>query len=194
LIWRADISGTKRIFESKIDELESTSKIKNITDLYRGINDFQKGYQPRTNIVKDEKGDLVTDCHSILARWRNHFSQLLNVHGVNDVRQTELHTAEPLMPKLSAFELAIEKPKSHKSPGIDQIPAELIKAGGRIIWYEIHKLINPIRNKKKLPKEWKESIILPIYKKGDTADCSNYRGLSLLPTTYKTLSNILLSR
>jgi len=53
-----------------------------------GINDFKKGYQPRTNTVKDEKGDFVADSHSILARWRNHFSQLLNVHGVNDVRQT----------------------------------------------------------------------------------------------------------
>jgi hypothetical protein len=47
--------------------------------LYRGRNDFKKGYQPRTNIVKDEKGDLVADSQSILARWRNHFSQLLNV-------------------------------------------------------------------------------------------------------------------
>jgi hypothetical protein len=46
-----------------------------------GISDFKKGFVPRTNVVNDEKGDLVTDCHSILARWRNHFSQLLNVHG-----------------------------------------------------------------------------------------------------------------
>jgi hypothetical protein len=45
-------------------------------DLYRGINDFNKGYQPTTNIVKNEKGDLVADSHSILARWRNYFSQL----------------------------------------------------------------------------------------------------------------------
>jgi len=48
----------------KIDELETYSMIKNIRDLYRGINDFKKGYQLRTNIVKDEKGDLVKDCHS----------------------------------------------------------------------------------------------------------------------------------
>jgi len=55
----------------------------------------------------------------------------LNVHGVNDVRQTEVHTAEPLVPEPSASEvqLAIENIKSHKSPGIDQIPAELIKEG-----------------------------------------------------------------
>jgi len=64
--------------------------------LNRGIDDFKKTYQPRTNIVKDEKGDLVGDSHSILANWRNHFSQLLNVHGANDVRQTEIHTPEPL--------------------------------------------------------------------------------------------------
>ena len=61
------------------------SKIKNIRDLYRGINDFNKGYQPRCNIVKDEKGDLVADSQSIVVRWRNHFSQLFNVHGVKDV-------------------------------------------------------------------------------------------------------------
>jgi hypothetical protein len=60
-----------------------------------GINDFKKGYQPRTNVVKDEKGDLVTDFHSILAGWRNHFLQLFNVHGVSDVNQAEIHTAEP---------------------------------------------------------------------------------------------------
>jgi len=58
--------------------------------LYRGNNDFKKGYRSRTNIVKDEKGDLFADCHRILARWRIHFSQLFNVHGVNDVRQIEI--------------------------------------------------------------------------------------------------------
>jgi hypothetical protein len=40
----------------------------NIRDLYRGINDVKKWYQPRTRIVKDEKGDLVADSHSIMAR------------------------------------------------------------------------------------------------------------------------------
>jgi len=52
--------------------------------------------------VKDEKGDLVTDSHSIVARWRNYFTQLFNVHGVKDVRQAEIHTAEPLVPEPSA--------------------------------------------------------------------------------------------
>jgi hypothetical protein len=164
--------------------------------LYRGINEFKRGYQPRSNVEKDEKGDLVADSHSILARWKNHFSQLLKIHGVNDVRQIEVHTAEPLVPEPSAFEveMAIEKLKRHKSPGIDQIPAELIKARSSILRSEIHKLIISIWNKEELPEECKESVIVPIYKKGDKTDCSNYRGISLLSTTYKILSNILLSR
>ena len=59
---------------------------------------------------------------------------------------------------------------------------------------EIYKLITSIWKKEKLPEEWKESIIVPIQKKGDKTDCSNYRGISLLLTTYKIVSNILLSR
>jgi len=161
--------------------------------LCRGICDFKKGYQPRTKIVKNENSDLVADSHSILAWWRNHFSQLLSIHKVNDVRQTEVHTAEPLVPEPRAFEveLAIEKPNSNKSPGTDQIPANLIKAEGRTVHYEIHKLIS-IWNKEELPEEWKELIIVPICKKDNTTDGSNYRGISLLPTTYKILTNILL--
>ena len=117
--------------------------------MYRGINDSKNGHQPRTNIAKDEKSDLVVVSHSILSRWRNYFSQLLNIHGFNDVRETEIHTTEPLVRELSALEveLATEMLQSHKSPGIDQIPAELIKAGGRTIHYEIHKLIISIWNK-----------------------------------------------
>jgi len=107
--------------------------------------------------VKDEKGDLVADTHSILAKWRNYFSQMLNVHGVNDVRQTEIHTEEPLVPEPNAFEfkLAIEL-RSRKLLGTDQIPTELIKAGGGTILYENHKLIISIWNKEELPEEWKE--------------------------------------
>ena len=77
---------------------------------------------------------MVTDFHSVLASWRNHSSQLFNVHEASDVRQRN-NTAEPLVPEpsVSDIQMAIENLKRHKSPGTDQIPAELIKAGGRTI-------------------------------------------------------------
>jgi hypothetical protein len=49
-------------------------------------------------------------------------------------------------------------------------------------------------NKEELPEQWKESIVVPVYKKGDKTEFSNYRGISLLSVTYKILSSNLLSR
>jgi hypothetical protein len=104
--------------------------------------------------------------------------------------------AEPLVPGIGRLEVenAIEKLKKYKSPGTGLIPAELIQAGGKILLSAIHKQINSVWNKEELPDQWKESIIVPIVKKGDKTDCNNYRGMSLLLTSYKILSNILLSR
>ena len=98
---------------AEIDENETKNKIKNIRDLYRSSSEFKRRYQSRTNVAKDEKGDLVAYFHSTLNRWRNNFPQLLKIHGVDGVRQAEIHTAEPLMPQPSAFdfEMTIEKKK-----------------------------------------------------------------------------------
>jgi hypothetical protein len=87
----------------------------------------------------------------------------LYVPGVNDVWQTEIHTAKPSVPKPSAYEfdMATEKLKRHKSPGTDQIPAEIIISRSRTIHSEIHKFINSIWKKRELPVEWKESITVP---------------------------------
>ena len=96
-------SRTYRI--QNISSWKNNSKIKNIRHFYRVFSDFSKGYPPRTNIVKDKKSDLLGDSSSIVTRWRNYFSQLLNVHAVNDVKHTDIHTAEPLMPEPTAFEV-----------------------------------------------------------------------------------------
>jgi hypothetical protein len=66
-------------------------------------------------------------------------------------------------PSAIEVEIAIEKLKRYKSPGTDQIPAEMIKAGGSKICSEIHKLINSIWNKEELPEQWEESITVHIY-------------------------------
>jgi hypothetical protein len=91
---------------------------------------------------------------------------------VSDVRQIEIHTAEPLVPVSSLFkvEIAIAKLKRYKSPGGYQIPAALMQAGGETLQPEIYKLINSIWNKEELPDQWTESFIIPVHKKGDKTD------------------------
>jgi hypothetical protein len=97
---------------------------------------------------------------------------VVDVHNVSDFKQIEVHTAELLVPGPSCLEveIAIAKLKKYKLSGSDQIVEELIQAGGKILLSAIHKLINSVYNKEKLPDQWKESIIVPAHKKGDKTD------------------------
>jgi len=92
----------------------------------------------RTNIVKDKKGDWVIVCDNILGRWRKLSATDCSVHGASDVRQTAVRTALVPEPSAFEFEMDVEKLNRNKSPGTDQIPAELITAGGRTVRSEIH--------------------------------------------------------
>jgi len=185
----------KAYLKAKIEELETNSKVNHVRDLYRGINDFKKGYQPRSIKVNDEKGELVADTPHYYGDVEELFLPAIECYEDNDAWQAEIHILDPLVPKPSAFEfeLAIGKLRNHKPPGIYQTPVEFMKADGRTFCCAIHKHFISIGNKEDLPEEWKESIVVTIYKNGDKTDCNNYRCISLLPTTYKILSNILLS-
>jgi hypothetical protein len=81
-----DISGInkRQYMKKRINEL-ATNSTKNIGDLYTGINEFKRAYLPRNNLVRDENSGLLADSHNILNRWKNYFSQLLNVNNVSDV-------------------------------------------------------------------------------------------------------------
>jgi len=124
-----------------------------VRDLYRHKNEFKRGYQPRSNLAKDESGDMLVESHKIKNRQKN-YCQLLNVHYVNDVRQTEMHTAKLLVPEPSSFkvQIAIEKDEIYKSPDTHEILAELIQAGGNthILHCDVHKHINSIYNKEEV--------------------------------------------
>jgi hypothetical protein len=117
--------------------------------------------------VKDKNGDLLADSHNILNRWKNCFSQLVNVHNVSDVRRIKVHKVETLVPGPSHLEveIATAKLKKYKSPGSHQILPKLVQAGGKILLSAIHKLINSVWNKKELPDQWEESIIVLVRKK-----------------------------
>ena len=75
-----------------------------------------------------------------------------------------------------------------KTPGTDNIKAELLQAAGPHMTQKIQELILDIWISEKMPNEWNKSIICPIYKNGEKSECSNYRGISLLNTVYKILA------
>jgi hypothetical protein len=91
--------------KENVNGLEPISKNKNSRVLHRGINEFNKGYQRRSKIVKDEKNDLLADFYSIVNRSKNYFSQLSNIHDVNEVRGTEIYSADPRVREPILFEV-----------------------------------------------------------------------------------------
>lgn len=151
--------------------------------------------------VRSGEGELLKDNDAIAERWRQYFNTLLNQR--NPVEPNILDNIpnapqavdldEP--PRFDETVQAIKSLKNNKCPGPDGIPSELLKEGGQPLYQHFHNLIKSIWNQEQIPAEWRTSDIVTIYKKkGDRSDCSNSRGISLLPTASKVLAKILLTR
>lgn len=93
----------RECLKGKINECETNSKNRNIRHSNRGRNEFKTGYQPKAKWAKDDKCFLPADSHSILNTRKYNVCQFLNIHVPNDIRYTEIHTAEPLAPGPSAL-------------------------------------------------------------------------------------------
>lgn len=97
-------------------------------------------------------------------------------------------------PSLEEVHDAIRKMKNNKATGPDGIPGEVLKEGGPYLLNHIHALLLKIWEEEKIPAQLRDALIVSIFKKGDKADCRNYRGISLLSTTGKILARVLTNR
>lgn len=193
-------SEKRKFINDKLTKAEQDSVANNSKDFHNAVRFFQKGFCPKVLGVKDKEGKIVGDAKTILKTWKDYFRELLNSENVsyeNDQEDPESRndqeTVEPT-PTLEEIENVVKKLKNGKAAGEDGIPVELIKYGGRPMIKLLHNIIVKVWDLEIMPKEWKEAVIIPIYKKGDKLECSNYRGISLLNCTYKILSTVILNR
>jgi hypothetical protein len=101
--------------------------------------------------------------------------------------QGNFEMEEPV-PTINEIEQTIKRLRNNKAPGIDLIPAELVKYVGPEYIKHLHQLTVKIWITKTIPEEWYLSIVCPIHKKDNVMTCSNYRGISLLCIAYKIFS------
>ena len=94
----------------------------------------------------------------------------------------------------SELHAAVFRQKNNKSPGIDNIPCEIIKAAYGVISPFLLNLYNRIYNTGEYPRSWGDGIITPIFKKGDKNEAQNYRGITLINIVAKIYSQLLLNR
>ena len=118
-----------------------------------------------------------------------------NTYNTNE-RMTENHVEGELNAEFTESELrkAVFKQKDNKSPGIDSISSEILKASYDTISPFLLSLYNRMFMTAEYPRSWGEGIIAPIFKKGDVNDAGNYRGITLINIMAKIYSQLLLNR
>jgi len=186
----------KRI--AKKERLEEIENLKhNPREFFKRCKTFKNGFVRVIRMIEDNNDILITKPENIAEKFRSYFEKILNedsTTGIGEQDDIIYYTAEPEVPNPSLEEIhyAIQTLKNNKSPGDDKIAAKLLKLRGQSLTKNLHNLIQQIWIKKKAPKDWNESLICPIFKKGNRNKVENYRGIILLNSGYKILSLIIL--
>ena len=189
----------RRFLTSLVEELERESRGTNSRKFFRRLKTFRRGFQPNQQLLRAADGSLITDPIRILQEWTAYFEQLLNCPAPDDPLPHPVDDQDDVqqdVPPISLEEVrqSVNRLKSWKACGTDDIPGEFWKCGGDAACIALHRLITKIWELERLPDQWKEALIIALHKKGDRKLCAHYRGISLLCTAYKVLSNILLQR
>ena len=185
-------------------ELENSFSNNEIADAYQHLRSYLRKPTKRTTDLVDKKGNILTSVEDKLKRWAEHYEDLLTTnHSVDertlrslfqDSHENPPPEPEPPPPNADDIRQAIGRLKSRRAPGICQITPEMIKHGGEATVLWLHDIIQSVWTHEKTPQDWRDAIIIPLFKKGDTRNCDNYRGLSLLSVPGKVYAHILLKQ
>ena len=127
---------------------------------------------------------MLTNNEEIAARWKEYFSELLNVQENLVIIEAPIVgitiNEDEDSVTLDEIRRALAQMKNGKSAGEDGIPAEILKAAGECGVRQLRKILNLAYKTETVPSEWQKRIIRPLFKKGEKAVCDNYRGVTLL--------------
>jgi len=167
----------REIINNEIKELEFENGKNDNRKFYKKSETLTKTYKPRKRNIKAHDGSVLAIVKGILNRWNEHFK------GEQSAQQFEFYENESYdyideeieEPTLYEIQEIIKNLKGMKTPGTDNINAELLQVAGPHMTQRIQELILNIGRSEKMPNEWNKSVICPIYKKGEIFECSNYR-------------------
>jgi hypothetical protein len=178
--------------EDKLLEAEKAAGKGDSKTLYRILKDLSGKMSPKVPI-NGADGKPLKSQEEQAKRWKEHFQTVLNCPEPDILHDFSGDSINDLGIDTSAItkdEVAkvIKKLKNGKSAGVDGIQAELLKYGGDKLANRLTKLCNHIWEKREVPRDWQDGIIIPLPKKGDLKDCNNWRGITLLSVPGKVLA------
>ena len=199
---RAVAEAKDKAFEALYKELDSKGGEKLMFRLAKARERRTRDLD-QVRCIKDEIGRVLVNEADIRVRWQGYFRKLLNEKGDSNVDLEDLmvvgreqvDTGDVKAISTEEVKEVLRKMGSRRAVGPDQIPIEAWKSLGDlgVVW--LTDLFNMILRTGKMPKEWRASTLVPLYKnKGDIQSCSNYRGIKLLSHTMKAWERVIEKR
>lgn len=184
-----------RYLNTKCKEIEENMKNCKTKDLFKTLRSITKKSSAQCPVIKDHDGKILTESQEIKDRWKTYCEELYKKDDKVNSHPFPIQKDEDEPPILLAEVMsAIHKLKNGKSPGCDDVPAELIKATGATGAKLMLKICNSIWKTRQWPTDWVKSIFIPLPKKGDTRQCQNNRTIALIPHASKIMLYIIAGR
>jgi exonuclease III len=184
--------------EEQCDSIDKEMTTGSSKQAYSTLKTLTKTSQPKASVIADADGNLLTESAAVLSRWTEYCSDLYNYPLQPDsslLQSQPRQEVDDSPPVLKAeVEEAVRSLKAGKSPGVDNVPSELLKHGGEATTAALTALCQKIWEEKKWPKEWTQSLVIPLPKKGNLKLCQNYRTISLISHPSKVMLRIILNR
>ena len=180
-------------YDELYQELDSKEGERTLYRLARQIHQAGKDVQ-QVRMMKDKDGKVMTDEESVLIIWKEYYKGLMNEENERERRENDGERVNLEVEKISKEEVMenMKRMKNGKAVGPDDIPVEVWKCLGETALEFLTKLYNRTMESERMPEEWRDSILIPIFKnKGDVQSCSNYRGIKLISHSMKLWESVV---
>ena len=162
--------------------------------VFRVVRELTNKWAAKSDVINDKNGSTLTEEDDIKQRWAEYSSTLYQRRPGDVLPVMEVPEIKEPLPLKSEVEQALRQIKSGKDPGVDDLPIEIWKATGEVGVELLWRLCIKIWTCGEWPSEWCRAIFLPLPKKGNLKECSNYRTISLIVHASKILLKVIVGR
>ena len=183
----------KDFLSDQCKEIEEKNRVGKTRDLFKKIRDTKGTFQAKMGLIKDRNGMDPTEAED-KKRWQQYTEELYkkDLHDADNHNGVITH----LEPDILECEVkwALESIITNKASGGDGILVELFQILKDDAVKVLHSIWQQIWKTQQWPQDWKRSVFIPIPKKGNAKECSNYCTIALIPHTRKVMLKILQAR
>ena len=185
-----------KAYDELYEGLDTKEEEKTLYRLARQRHQAGKDVQ-QVRMMKDKDGNVTTDEESVLRMLKEYYMGLMNEENERERREIDGERVNLEVESVSKEEVMenMQRMKNGKAVGLDDIPVEVWKYLEESALKFLTKLYNRTMESERMPEEWRDSVLIPIFKnKGDVQSCSNYRGIKLISHTMKLWERIIEKR